>query len=124
MAAEHLRVTEGNARGERLTVETELLLGRAMSAEGRLGDDPVLSRRHARLARDAEGRLTIEDLGSANGTFVNGVQVHAPAVLNVGDVVRIGLTTLQLVEVEVEPAPARRAEGARLAAVADLAVKM
>ena len=96
MAAEHLRVTEGNARGERLSVETELLLGRAMSVEGRLGDDPVLSRRHARLARDAEGRLTIEDLGSANGTFVNGQRVQAPRTLEVGDLVSVGETVLEV----------------------------
>ncbi len=98
MAAEHLRVTEGNARGERLSVETELLLGRAMSVEGRLGDDPVLSRRHARLARDAEGRLTIEDLGSANGTFVNGQRVQAPRTLEVGDLVSVGETVLEVTE--------------------------
>ena len=50
------------------------MIGRAASGEGRLGDDAELSRRHARVARDADGRLTIEDLGSANGTFVNGVR--------------------------------------------------
>ena len=98
MGAEHLRVTEGNARGERLSVEIELLLGRAMSVEGRLGDDPVLSRRHARLARDAEGRLTIEDLGSANGTFVNGQRVQAPRTLEVGDLVSVGETVLEVTE--------------------------
>jgi pSer/pThr/pTyr-binding forkhead associated (FHA) protein/predicted RND superfamily exporter protein len=98
MAGEQLRVTEGNARGQRLTVEAELLLGRAMSVEGRLGDDPVLSRRHARLARDAEGRLTIEDLGSAYGTFVNGRRLDAPRTLDVGDVVSVGRTILQVTD--------------------------
>ena len=46
-----------------------------MGEEGRLGDDPELSRRHARLARDASEGADVEDLGSANGTFVNGQQI-------------------------------------------------
>jgi pSer/pThr/pTyr-binding forkhead associated (FHA) protein len=98
MADEQLRVTEGEGRGQRLTVEAELLIGRAMSAEGRLGDDPELSRRHARVARDAERRLTIEDLGSANGTFVNGRRLDAPRTLDVGDVVSLGRTVLQVTD--------------------------
>ena len=79
MAGEQLRVTEGNARGTSLAVEAELLIGRAAPEEaGRLGDDPELSRRHARASRAANGQLTIEDLGSANGTFVNGERIDAP----------------------------------------------
>ena len=119
-SSEELLVIEGPFEGRRLAADG-LVLGRTVAGAGRLPDDPELSRRHARVARDAEGRLTIEDLGSANGTFVNGVRVHAPEVLNVGDVIRVGLTALQVVE--VEPAPALRAEGAGLAAVADLATR-
>src|ERR671915_283455 len=97
MAGEQLRITQGNAAGERLVVNAELLIGRAAEgSEGRLGDDPELSRRHARASRGADGELTIEDLGSANGTFVNGVPVREPQVLNVGDSVRVGRTTLEL----------------------------
>jgi pSer/pThr/pTyr-binding forkhead associated (FHA) protein len=96
MAGEQLRVTEGNARGQRLVVDAELLIGRAMSEEGRLGDDPGLSRRHARVARAADDRLTIEDLGSANGTFVNGERIGATQALEAGDVVRLGDTLLRV----------------------------
>ncbi len=39
-------------------------------------DDPSLSRKHAQLTRIAGGRLLIEDLGSSNGTFVNGKKVQ------------------------------------------------
>ena len=63
-------ITAGGALGRRVTVGSELVLGRAVSGDGRLSEDPELSRRHARLARDAAGQLTIEDLGSANGTFM------------------------------------------------------
>jgi hypothetical protein len=54
MAGEQLRITEGDARGERLVVEVDLLLGRAAEkSEGRLGDDPEISRRDAKAYRGA-----------------------------------------------------------------------
>jgi pSer/pThr/pTyr-binding forkhead associated (FHA) protein len=53
--------------------------------------DPDVSRRHAELAV-AEGQLSIEDLGSTNGTFVNGERIDQPRRLNDGDEVRIGAT--------------------------------
>jgi pSer/pThr/pTyr-binding forkhead associated (FHA) protein len=110
-----LVVTAGLAPGRRLALRDELLIGRGVSGEGRLSDDADLSRRHARLARDARGRVTIEDLGSANGTFVNGRRVRGRQAINVGDSVRVGSTTLQLTEVgparspaaPAPPAPAR-----------------
>lgn len=93
-----LLVTDGSAKGRRLTLGDEFVIGRAVSGEGRLGDDPELSRRHARVARDANGELTIEDLGSANGTFLNGEPVREPQALKVGDSVRVGRTTLELTD--------------------------
>ena len=78
-------VTAGAAAGRRLTLRDELVIGREVSGEGRLSDDSELSRRHARVARDAGGRLTVEDLGSANGTFVNGERVPGRRVLELGD---------------------------------------
>jgi diguanylate cyclase (GGDEF)-like protein len=52
-------------------------------------DDPALSRRHARVARDAKGDVTIEDLGSTNGTLVHGRPVTR-ATLQAGDYVQLG----------------------------------
>lgn len=51
-------------------------------------DDPLASRKHARLIGGAEG-LVLEDLGSANGTFVNGVRQQR-AVLRERDIITIG----------------------------------
>src|SRR5215510_4363336 len=50
--------------------------------------DPLLSRRHCRLTRDGE-QFTLRDLGSANGTFVNGVPVKERVLLH-RDVIKVG----------------------------------
>ena len=94
-----MRVVVGQAPGTWFTVDGELLIGRAASdVDGRLGDDPQLSRSHARMARGAGGVLTIEDLGSSNGTFVNGERVEGVRVLRLGDVVRVGSTELAVTD--------------------------
>jgi predicted component of type VI protein secretion system len=53
--------------------------------------DPEVSRRHAAI-RDQSGSLAIEDLGSTNGTYVNGARISVVTVLNAGDEVRLGNT--------------------------------
>jgi pSer/pThr/pTyr-binding forkhead associated (FHA) protein/predicted Ser/Thr protein kinase len=99
MAGEQLRVTEGKARDARLSVDADLLIGRlAPEEEGRLGEDTEISRRHAYVSRGSDGWLTIEDLGSANGTFVNGERINAPVTLEVGDAVRVGRTVLEVTD--------------------------
>src|SRR5438067_7607813 len=116
MAGEQLVVSEGNERGKRLDVEGELLIGRgAPDVAGRLGDDPEISRRHARVFREADGRLIVEDLGSANGTWVNDARVHSPLIVNPGDLLRVGRTILQVTDAagnvpQAAPPPTRRAE--------------
>ncbi len=70
---------------------------------------PDVSERHA-LVRIADGRAFIEDLDSANGTYVNGVPATAPAELAFDTVVQIGDTSLRVYprkEAEAAPAPAR-----------------
>ncbi|MGB1251709.1 MAG: FHA domain-containing protein [Candidatus Promineifilaceae bacterium] len=54
-------------------------------------NDPEVSRRHCRFILDQNGYL-IEDLGSTNGTFVNGQRVTAPITLYNGDTVELGKT--------------------------------
>jgi pSer/pThr/pTyr-binding forkhead associated (FHA) protein len=99
MAGELLRVSEGKERGKRLSVEADLLIGRVVpGADGALGGDPEISRRHARVSRAADGQLTIEDLGSANGTFVNDERIDAPRRLEIGDVVKVGKTVLRVTD--------------------------
>jgi len=65
-----------------------LVIGRAKGVSIRLSD-PLVSGRHARVAPDGDD-VSVEDLGSTNGTFLNGAQLSAPAVLSNGDRIRVG----------------------------------
>src|SRR3954468_12484060 len=94
MAGESLKITGGNAAGQTITMEQELVIGRSTPGLGSLGGDSEISRVHARVFHDPSGRLMIEDLGSTNGTFVNGNRVSGQQPLNSGDQVRVGQTSL------------------------------
>lgn len=58
-----------------------------------VGEDSV-SRRHARIIRTEEGQTIIEDLGSTNGTFVNGEKIAQPTKVLPGDTVQFGQLVL------------------------------
>ncbi|MEP7340901.1 MAG: FHA domain-containing protein [Acidobacteriota bacterium] len=60
-------------------------------------DYPMVSWQHARLAR-AGNQITVEDLGSTNGTFVNGQPVKGVVTVNPGDVIGLGSYTFQLTQ--------------------------
>ena len=109
MAAAKLAVTEGPLAGRDIEVDRELVVGR-VDADVTIVD-PELSRRHA-LLRAREGALEIQDLGSLNGTWVNGRRLEAKTVTRLarGDLVKIGESVL-----EVEDAPTRDAQETRLA---------
>jgi two-component system, cell cycle response regulator len=90
--AAYMVVLQGSNVGEMHKIEgPEIVIGRAMNVQVRLNDDGI-SRRHCRVL-SIGGQVIIEDLGSANGTLVNGemIQHHA---LKEGDKVRLGATTL------------------------------
>ena len=63
-------------------------VGRGQQADV-IVDDPSLSRLHARLSVDQDGQISVDDLGSTNGVFVNGAE-QMSAYLVVGDSVRFG----------------------------------
>jgi adenylate cyclase len=90
--------------GERRYVQSELRIGRGEQNDLRLNDASV-SRYHAFLRR-VDGRYLLSDVGSQNGTFVNGRQVHAPSALQSGDRIRAGTTELTFhVDVPAESPP-------------------
>lgn len=80
--------------GRILAVEQAMLLGRSGEADITI-DDPFISDRHVRFDR-VEGRLVVEDLGSTNGTLVNGIPVVGRRALDRGDVIRIGQTIMEV----------------------------
>ena len=69
-----------------------MIVGRSQRADIAVDDDGV-SRSHARLRREGEA-VWLEDLGSRNGTFVNGVRVRGPIRLADGDKVQLGRGTI------------------------------
>jgi len=72
-------------------VQGELVLGRDPGGGGVKIADPRCSRRHAAIGTDASsGSVYAKDLNSKNGTWVNGLQITQPVVLQRGDHVRIG----------------------------------
>jgi pSer/pThr/pTyr-binding forkhead associated (FHA) protein len=73
--------------GQRFGVECNLLIGRSQECDITV---PVagISRQHARFVLDA-GHLSIEDLGSSNGTSVNGSMISATVELNHQDTIAI-----------------------------------
>jgi len=58
-------------------------------------DDPYASELHARVETHAGGTL-VHDLGSTNGTYVNGRRINAPTPVGRGDTVQIGKTILEV----------------------------
>lgn len=100
-SAARLEVVAGNAAGMWIVVEDELLIGRHTEGAGRLADDEEISRSHARVSVDASGFCAIEDLGSTNGTLVNGLRISAQQTLSEGDTIEIGGTTLVVRELPV-----------------------
>jgi len=78
----------GREPGEVLYLDGDATMGRAATAEVRV-DDPYASSAHARIYR--RGRfMYIEDMGSTNGTYLNGRPLEHAAQLSVSDTIRIG----------------------------------
>ena len=103
-----LDILEGPLAGNRVLWDSsELLIGRKAQGAGMLGWDPHLSRWHATLRRTAGGGLTIRDLGSSNGTFVNGRRIDETTALTPGDELSLGSTRLRVVGVETPSAHSR-----------------
>lgn len=73
----------------------ELVVGRDAECD-LVVDDERASRVHARLRVNADGTVLVEDTGSTNGTYVNGVRVSGLMSVRVGDEIRIGRHVLQI----------------------------
>jgi predicted component of type VI protein secretion system len=91
------------------TEATSLRLIEGVNSIGRHDDCLIrirssqVSRRHCELFED-DGRLIIRDLGSSNGTFVNGKRIGSQQVVKPGDVITVGGVTLRI-DTTSPPAP-------------------
>jgi pSer/pThr/pTyr-binding forkhead associated (FHA) protein len=81
--------------GRRLTIVEATTVGRSPDCALLLDHDDYVSSRHA-LLTPADGGVWVEDLGSTNGTFVNGAQVTTTRQLQPGDQIQIGETQLRV----------------------------
>ena len=89
-----VEVIEGPGAGLQLSLDRTLIIGREHTADLVI-EDAQVSRRHARLT-PADYGAGIEDLGSRNGTYVNGMQIHSAVGAQPGDTISVGTASLQL----------------------------
>jgi pSer/pThr/pTyr-binding forkhead associated (FHA) protein len=87
-----LEIVEGQDAGRKTDLDRPVEIGR----EGGLAiDDEQASRHHARVIAQGPGAI-VEDLGSTNGTYVNGQPIEGPRAVRPGDKIRVGLTVFEL----------------------------
>lgn len=103
-----LLVISGTGQGHRVLVDRPAVLGRDPQSRVPVADD-LVSRHHA-VVEWLDGQLIVRDLGSKNGTYVNGREIREPTVLKSEDHLRIGRT--QIAVVEVAPQESARADRA------------
>lgn len=73
-------------------LDSPVMIGRSNEADLVI-DDPFASDFHARVGQ-VEGGFRIQDLGSTNGTFVNGERLSSPVTIGPGDQIQIGQTIM------------------------------
>ncbi|WP_112244914.1 FHA domain-containing protein FhaB/FipA [Kribbella monticola] len=88
-------IADGPQAGVGATLSSEpVVIGRGSDCQIRLDDD-YSSTRHARVFQ-SEGEWWVEDLGSTNGTYLDGQRVTRPVPAEIGGSIRIGRTTLNI----------------------------
>jgi len=89
-----LFVRSETQQGVELDVTDVTVLGRSSESDLVL-DDPYASEFHMRLVAQEDG-IMLHDLGSTNGTYVNGRRVTAPTQLRRGDTIQVGKTVMEV----------------------------
>ena len=89
-----LFVRSETQQGTEVEVSSATVMGRSAEADLVL-EDPYASDFHMRLVAQENG-LVLHDLGSTNGTYVNGRRVTAPTQLRRGDTIQIGKTVMEV----------------------------
>ncbi len=118
----HLRLASGDGPSEFFALRGDrVVLGRAHECDLIL-PDVLLSRRHAEVVRTAGG-WALRDLGSLNGTRLNGVRVAGEQLLRDGDEIRMSDWRLVFQDANAPSDPDLAADGARLRDVTELATR-
>lgn len=89
-----LFVRSESQQGREFEVNDVVVLGRSDETDVVL-DDPYASEFHLRLVSQENGMM-LHDLGSTNGTYVNGRRVSAPTELKHGDTIQVGKTVMEI----------------------------
>lgn len=89
-----LFVRSESKQGEEFEVSDVVVMGRSDETDVVI-DDPYASEFHLRLVSQENGMM-LHDLGSTNGTYVNGRRVSAPTELKRGDTIQVGKTVMEI----------------------------
>lgn len=89
-----LFVRSESQQGQEFEVGDVVVMGRSHETDVAL-DDPYASDFHLRLVSQESGMM-LHDLGSTNGTYVNGRRVSAPTELKRGDTIQVGKTVMEI----------------------------
>lgn len=81
-------------RGSKFVIEGEVTIGRSTQCTIVLPDDQFASQQHTRVWADS-GEAWVEDLGSTNGTALNGARLTGPERLRLGDRIQVGNTLFE-----------------------------
>lgn len=99
ISSARLIVQIGSQPDRTYPIERDITIAGREAINDLVVDDAEVSRRHTRFLREAEG-IQIEDLGSTNGTFVNGRRVTVPTLLYHGDVIEMGKSARLIFQLE------------------------
>ncbi len=99
-----LKVISGPNAGAEIGIQKDhsYVIGKDASSCDIVLQDLSVSRNHARLSVDKEGQAEIEDMGSKNGTLVNGTPIDQKKKITSQDLIALGTTTFLLIDREIE----------------------
>jgi len=97
-----IKVISGPNTGAEFGLESDhsYIIGKDPSACDIIFQDLSVSRQHAKISLDTQGNVSLEDLGSRNGTYVNGKGVDASKPLASQDLIALGTTSFLLIDRE------------------------
>lgn len=90
-----IEVIGGPADGKEFLISKTSFIGRETTCEVAIAEDRFISKKHAVLRMTNAG-YHLEDLDSTNGSFIDGIQVHKPMLLNHNQIFKVGTTLLQI----------------------------